>query len=251
MYHSITIGDKNTWDDWHLVAKSRPVINPPKQKTKYLDIPGASGSIDMSESLTGYPVFDNREGDFEFYVMNGYLAWNVLLEEISKFLHGKRMRLILEDEPEYYYEGRFAVDEWKSEKDYSKIVISYNLEPYKYWKLSSTEDWLWDPFNFQNGVIQTKAFKDIVVASDDDWTVKEFEAGLLDRAPICPIISVSTTSGNGMDIHFVSVSQNIDITKHVPDGNHQEADIYFSNSDFTMSFKGAGTVSLVFRSGKI
>ena len=46
MYHSITIGSKNTWDDWYLIPSSRPVVNPPKPKTKYIDIPGADGHLD-------------------------------------------------------------------------------------------------------------------------------------------------------------------------------------------------------------
>lgn len=29
MYHSITIGDKNTWDDWKMIPVSRPVVAPP------------------------------------------------------------------------------------------------------------------------------------------------------------------------------------------------------------------------------
>ena len=28
MYHSITIGDKNTWDDWHLIPATRPLFHP-------------------------------------------------------------------------------------------------------------------------------------------------------------------------------------------------------------------------------
>lgn len=33
MYHSITIGEKNTWDDWHLIPTSRPLVNPPSVNT--------------------------------------------------------------------------------------------------------------------------------------------------------------------------------------------------------------------------
>ena len=32
MYHSITIGDKNTWDDWKIIPVSRPVVAPPVEK---------------------------------------------------------------------------------------------------------------------------------------------------------------------------------------------------------------------------
>ena len=72
MYHSVTFGDKNTWDDWRLVPASRPVFNPPAQKVKTLEIPGGDGVIDLSQSLTGYPVYQNRTGSIEFIVMNDF-----------------------------------------------------------------------------------------------------------------------------------------------------------------------------------
>lgn len=80
MYHSITFdfgekNKKNTWDDWHLVSTSRPVFNPPAQKVKTIDIPGGDGVIDLSQALTGYPVFQNRTGSFEFIVPNGFEPW--------------------------------------------------------------------------------------------------------------------------------------------------------------------------------
>lgn len=131
MYHSITLGAKNTWDDWHLVSSSRPVIATPKQKTNFIDIPGGNGALDFSEALTGYPVYCNREGSLEFIVMNGYQEWNVLYDTILNYLHGQRATLILEDEPEYYYTGRFSVDNWASVKDNSTITINYVLDPYK------------------------------------------------------------------------------------------------------------------------
>ena len=64
-------------------------------------------------------------------LLYGFLIWGVLYSEIMAYLHGKRMRAVLEDDPGYYYEGRFAVNEWKSEANWSSIVIDYEVEPYK------------------------------------------------------------------------------------------------------------------------
>ena len=130
MYHSVTFGNKNTWDNWHIVPSSRPVFNPPKQKVNTLDIQGGNGIIDLSESLTGYPVYNNREGSFEFIVMNDYKPWQETYSDIADYIHGQKMRAVLEDDPQYYYEGRFSVNSWKSDKDWSKITIDYNVSPY-------------------------------------------------------------------------------------------------------------------------
>ena len=138
MYHSITFGDKNTWTDWHLVPSSRPVINPPKPKVQYVDIPGADGSIDITESLAGRPVFEDREGSLDFIVLNDFNVdnynynWIDVYTSIMQYLHGRRMKMILEDDPNYYYDGRFTVNSWKSDQNNSTITIDYRVSPYKY-----------------------------------------------------------------------------------------------------------------------
>ena len=139
MYHSVTFGSKNTWTDWHLVATSRPVIDPPSVKTRYVEIPGADGTIDLTDSLTGAPSYNDREGNMDFYVLNQYdifgpsdYNWVDVYSEIVSYLHGKRLQMILEDDPGYYYEGRFTVDSWKTEADRSTITIGYHLDPFRY-----------------------------------------------------------------------------------------------------------------------
>lgn len=132
MYHSITFGDKNSWDDWHLVSSSRIIFNPPSVKTRYVDIPGADGQLDLTDALSGRPAYGNREGTIEFIVINGYGQWQERYSEIMTYLHGKKMRAVLEDDPNYYYEGRFSVDSWNSDETWSRIVISYNVDPYKH-----------------------------------------------------------------------------------------------------------------------
>lgn len=145
MYHSVIFGDKNTWRDWHLVPTSRPVVSPPPLKSKTVDIPGGDGVIDLSDSLTGYPVFGRRTGSFEFIVVNDfyepvntYEEWHVTYSNIMNYLHGKKMEMALEDDPDYWYEGRFTVGSWTSDRSHSKITINYDLEPYKWYKTKRT-----------------------------------------------------------------------------------------------------------------
>lgn len=169
MYHSITFGNKNTWDDWHLVPASRPTFSMPPLQERYVDIPGLNGPVDLTEAITGYPVYGNRTGSFEFIVMNDWYEadgrlvrgnWQYRYSEIANYLHGQHMQAQLEDDPEYYYEGRFKLAEWRSEKDYSRISIEYNVGPYKTAVETTTEPWRWDPFNFETGVIGNNEYTD-------------------------------------------------------------------------------------------
>lgn len=138
MYHSLRIGNKNTWDDWHIVPDSRPVINPPGVKTNYVNVPGTDGALDYTEALSGLR-YENRQGSWTFYVMNDYgqpkydyKYWHELYSAIVNHLHGNYLPVYSEDDPLYLYYGRLSVNAWNSEKDYSKITINYVLEPYKH-----------------------------------------------------------------------------------------------------------------------
>lgn len=139
-YHSITIGEKNTWDDWRLVPSSRPLVSPPPVSTSYAEIVGGDGLIDLTTSLTSSPIYGNRTGSWEFIVINNgqipyavsMADWASRFSNILNYLHGKHFdRIILDDEPDYYYTGRLSVEEWVSAKGNSTIRINYNLDPYK------------------------------------------------------------------------------------------------------------------------
>lgn len=253
MYHSVTFGEKNTWDDWRLVPSSRPVFNPPAQKTKTLEIPGGDGVIDLSQSLTGYPVYQNRTGSIEFIVMNDFKAWHMAYSDIMDYLHGQTLRAVLEDDPEYFYEGRFTVNSWKSEKDWSRITIDYDVGPYKWSVLSSIDDWLWDPFNFQNGVIRPMLFKNIAVTTTRRSIA--LKAALFGRAPVCPTFQVSTSDGRGVHIRFVNQTLGLDETKLLTDGTLQIPEfVFFGDLGATLELwcdNGTGTVSVDFRQGRL
>lgn len=137
-YHSITFKDAladtgtNTWDDWHLIPSTRPSIAVPKTSEKYIEVPGRHGALDLSGFLTGSPTFSTRTGTWEFYVDHD--QWNSWAETYSTILwalHGKILKVILDDDPEWYYEGRFNVSNWQTNKDYSTITIGYTLDPFK------------------------------------------------------------------------------------------------------------------------
>ena len=111
MYHSIDFFDshasRNTYDDWKLIPTKRPVVSPPDVKTTFVDIPGSNGQLDLSEVVSKRPVYNQRKGDISFKVLNDYpeyKGWVDVYQKILNYLHGKKMKMILEDDPNYYYE---------------------------------------------------------------------------------------------------------------------------------------------------
>ena len=253
MYHSITFGEKNTWDDWKLVPTSRPVFNPPSLKRRTVDIPGADSFLDVSEALTGYPVYENREGSFEFTVLNGYKEWYEAFSDICDYLHGQKMKAILEDDKNYYYEGRFTVNEWQSNKGNSSIVINYSVNPYKWSVHNTLWEWEWDPFNFRTGVIYSMFYSKKTVSQQGLTLI--YDSNLIGRAPVCPKFLITSSNNQGMSIKFqnndLKINKEVSVNK---DGTYQFPEIVFYGSQVKLEFSchssGTGTVSIDFRQGR-
>lgn len=131
MYHSITFGEKNTWTDWNLIPTSRPVFNPPPVKTKFIEVPGAHGELDLTTLLTATPMYGNRTGTFQFVFEKYNIDWATTVSEIANYIHGQNMNAILEDDPLYYYNGRFWITEWPAGSYFSTISIDYSVSPFK------------------------------------------------------------------------------------------------------------------------
>jgi hypothetical protein len=63
----------NSYGDFHLIPETMPFIVPPPLKLLTVDVPGSTtGEVDMSESLTGAPLYGVREGTLEFMYENTY-----------------------------------------------------------------------------------------------------------------------------------------------------------------------------------
>lgn len=232
MYHSITIGNKNTWDDWHLIPKSRPLVNPPGVKNNMVDIPGSHGMLDLSKAITSTPRFKNRTGSWEFIVENGFKPWAVLYSEIMNYLHGRSMKATLEDDVAYYYEGVFAVNEWRSDPHHSLIVIDYNLHPFKWSAVSTTDAWVWDTFDFTTGVINQCTDMDV----NGERTVYIYG----DHVEIYPVITVSAVMTVTYDGKTYSLSS-----------GDNDAEFYLKPGDNELIFNGVGTVTVDYRGGSL
>lgn len=149
---SITFDNVNTWEDWGLISSGRPVFSLPTLKPKYVDVPGTDGQLDLTEVFTG-SKFGNRTGSFTFIISERTLPWEELYHAIQSHLHGKEIRAVLADDPEWYYEGRFTLNQFKSSEAFGVVVIDYTCQSVKQEILYANEDWLWDSFDFNNHTV--------------------------------------------------------------------------------------------------
>ena len=129
-YKGVKFGDKHT--STYGIVLSDKTIDTPEPKTESVDIPGADGSIDMTEFL-GSVKYKNRKIRLDFSVVNKLNA--ELLETYSAILadlHGKRFEsIILDDDPGYKYSGRVTGVTLSSSDSVPRISIEADCEPYK------------------------------------------------------------------------------------------------------------------------
>ena len=238
----------NTWDDWHLIPSSRPVVAPPALNEKFIEIPGLDGSFDATDFLTGYPTFKDRTGSIKFYVANDYWNWEVAYTTIMSFLHGQRMYMMLEDDPSYFYEGRFSIDEWASEESNSTISIKYRVHPYKRSIITSVDDWLWDPFNFETGMIELTLGLEIGTSLDSptEYTIVGSDE---------PVRPTFRYAGNGiLYITYIYDGQEVEESFRYEDSPRSFPDILLRKGEnvfrfYETGYTSSGNVSIVFRRG--
>lgn len=270
MYYSLTFyddhGTRNTFDDWNLVPTERPSFQPPSYEPTMLEIPGRNGLLDVSESLTGFPIYGNRTGNWEFLIYDSPLPWYETYSRVMNYLHGRRKKVFMEEEDAYEYEGRFKVSKFETGKTYSTIGIDYDLQPYKLSKWSTIEPWLWDPFNFQTGITISDLYANLKV--DTSQSTEEFQqifntsiVDMRDRQtivgemPVCPTFIIQSEDGTGLDLWVENDELGFSSQKHLDDGETRVPDFIFSmqrpDNNIRVAAKGKGAVSIKFHIGSL
>lgn len=223
---------KKTLEDWKLKCYDLQ-ISFPSAKTYLVDIPGRDGKIDLTESMTGEVKFNNRTISLSFDYQGDYFDWNRKISEIANFLHGKRTKIFISTDMYYYYIGRVVIDTKKSNIADCQITLTCDVEPYKLESISSTDDWLWDSFDFEVGVI--REYKDIVISGDTKIQV----IGSPKR--VIPVFECT-------DPMYVTFDNKKTL---LPKGKSKVLDITITDGVNEMVFSGNGKVTIEFRGGSL
>lgn len=122
----------NTWIDWRLILTAKSVT-PPELKTQYVDIGGRSGSLDLSEALTGEITYKDRTVSASFWTDEGtYSDRSLLIRDIVTKLHGKKIKIIEPDDPTHYFYGRVNIKQISNILPYATIDIEAVCDPWRY-----------------------------------------------------------------------------------------------------------------------
>lgn len=228
----VKIGDYSMYKDFGLRALS---IDPGTAEVneKFKEIPGRNGDLDLTDALTGFPVYKNTTMKLTFDFKDGnYDLWLMRASELRNTLHGKRMRVVL-GKDDFFYEGRVSVNTEKLNRRYSSVEITVNRDPYKLELYSSLENWLWDSFNFETGIVRN--YKDLQVKGNLEVIIPGRTMRVI---PVFDCSEEMTVSYNGT-------------IYNLPKGKSKSPDLLLGEGDNTLIFTGNGTVSVDYRGGSL
>ena len=221
----------NTFTDFNLYIQ-KTEISEAEIKKETINIPGADGELDFTYSLTGDAKFQNRKINITCANLKKYIT----LQEYSRIqnaLHGKKMKIILSNDLNFYYLGKVSIGKFEIDGLIRYVTIECDVEPYKYDLTSSNEDWLWDPFDFETGIINET--RDLVVDG-------ELEVSILGRRQkgvpkfVCE---------NPLQLIFNEQTYNL------PAGGSYSPDIEICEGENILKFIGNGTVTIEYRGGSL
>lgn len=216
MRRFFTIDKYNTWHDWRLTLTGKE-IEPAEPKTSYVELDGMSGSLDLTEALTGGVVYSDRTLTAAFMTSEGtYAEREARLRAITAALHGRKVRIIEPDDPEHYYLGRVRVIPGTKHPAYTELELQATCDPWRY-AVNETER-----------LVEVDGEVDVVLTNHGDKTV-------------VPIIKVA---GN------VTLIVNGGTTELLP-GTYWIADLKLEHGANVVGLTGRGTVTFKYREASL
>lgn len=128
----VNFGNKHSFDDFDLWLSgvSEP---PPLPNTSYVEIPGQSGALDMSESLAGFVTYGQRTCTYNFTV-RAYTKkqWDAVYNNVVSALHGRRMDFAPDFVGNYHFTGRLSVSgAYSNGNVFHEIKVTATADPFK------------------------------------------------------------------------------------------------------------------------
>lgn len=126
----VTFGDYHSYNDFALVLSKAELESPAVKEVKQ-EIEGADSELDLTDFF-GEPKYNNVKHRFTFSTLAiSGMEFVSLSSSIKNALHGKKVRIILDDDPNFYYMGRVFVSRFHNERQIGTVEIECDCEPYK------------------------------------------------------------------------------------------------------------------------
>lgn len=125
-----TFGSIHSNTDLRLIQQTVE-ITPAAPRLNIVDIPGSpNGSKDLTEALGVGVTYQDGGIKWTFALYPG-ADWAAARRQVGNALNGHARHIILDQDPGWYYDGRPAVTEYKTDGPLRQIVVEAACRPYK------------------------------------------------------------------------------------------------------------------------
>lgn len=228
LFNGVTIKDEesntsyHTYTDWGLYITNTDCIGNPEQYTKYVEVPGRNGLVDLSEAVAGRQVYKKREIKIQLAGAKNKTTWSATLSDIRNKINGKICQFVFDDDTTYFWRGRVEIKDFSSALKLGKFTISVpNADPYKYSVTATT-------------------IGPTTISGSGDVTVPK------GNMPTCPEIIVTDKTSTNFTVTYSGVAYSL------TSGTNKIPSIFVNGkSAVTLSFTGTAKVQIVYRSGSL
>lgn len=247
--NDIKIGTYNM-QDFGLYLPEYTIPSPTPQ-TKFIDIIGRDGPVDLSNAL-GDIHFGARKWTLNFKCFDPTINWHTLTTNVMNAIHGKRLNFEFADDPNYFWTGRFNVVNYTPRNGEGTIRVDITSDPFKYTKLATiVQETVPKTTTYSGSVASFTATADNVITSlttaitpvqdlhgyANPWPagggknlldVSQSEAGGIDASG-----SEISTAGNWRSTNYIPVTANASYTMSITGILAGRLRLYFYDSGNT------------------
>ena len=210
----IRFGTKWAHADYGLIVAPY-AIPMPEPQINFVEIPGRDGALDLSEAF-GTVRYSDRVIELTLYVR---APFDTLVSAFAADVHGRRMNVIFDRDPIYYYNARITIKDVERHWGYCELSLECRAKPYKLEHFETS----------------------ITVLPTGSATVTLTNT----RMPVVPTITVSVE----MTLTFTISEKDYSVT--LPAGTHTVPALVLSEGDTKIGITGTGRITFTYRKGAL
>ena len=231
------INNNDTWTQFELVMSSKNIA-PAEPKQNFIELPARNGSLDLSEVLTGMPMYGDREITVVLGGKKKRIDWEQTKSAFQNAYHNRSVQVLFEDDPNYYWEGRLSVnDDFELGNEVATFSFTLNAQPYKLETRDggSASCQAWDTF-----VFETDIFRDYYgIEVNGEASVNIYG----NTMPVIPVFVVS--NAENLQVQFKGQAYPLQ------NGTNKIYSIVTTQGNNILTFTGKGTVTINYRGGSL
>ncbi len=210
----IRFGTKWAHADYGLIVAPY-AIPMPEPQTSFVEIPGRDGALDLSEAF-GTVRYTDRVLPLTLYAR---APFDTAVSTFAADVHGRRMNVIFDRDPTFYYDGRITIEDVEKHVGYCELSLKCKAKPYKLEQFETS----------------------ITVLPTDSASITLTNT----RMPVVPSITVS----DEMTLAFTIDGK--DYTVSLATGTHIVPSLVLIEGDTGIGITGTGSITFTYRKGAL